>query len=78
MAQLLVRNLEEDTVQQLKARAKENHRSLQAEVQLILENAAKVKSSGFWERAKQTRMKIQARDGVISDSSADIRADRDA
>lgn len=78
MAQLLVRNLEEDTVQQLKARAQENHRSLQAEVQLILENAAKVKPSDFWERAKQTRMKIEARGHVVSDSSDDIRADRDA
>ena len=42
MAQILVRNLDEGVVQRLKNRAKQEGRSLQAEVKMILENAAKV------------------------------------
>ena len=37
MAQILVRNLKEKTVRALKARAKGNGRSLQAEAKIILE-----------------------------------------
>lgn len=40
MAQVLIRNLEDETVDKLKARAARNDRSLQAELQLILERAA--------------------------------------
>ncbi len=39
MPQLLIRNLQEHTVENLKQRAKANHRSLQAEIALILESA---------------------------------------
>ncbi len=40
MAQILVRNLKEKTVKALKARAKGNGRSLQAEAKTILEREA--------------------------------------
>lgn len=40
MAQILVRNLDEDIVRRLKKRAKKEGRSLQSEVKLILEQAA--------------------------------------
>jgi plasmid stability protein len=40
MSQILIRDLSEQTVEQLKKRAKRNRRSLQAEVRLILEDAA--------------------------------------
>lgn len=40
MAQILVRNLKEKTVKALKARAKRNGRSLQAEVKQVLVEAA--------------------------------------
>ena len=40
MAQVLVRNLKESTVKALKARAKGNGRSLQAEAKIILEREA--------------------------------------
>jgi antitoxin FitA len=40
MAELLVRNLNPDIVDRLKARARQHGRSLQAEVQRILEEAA--------------------------------------
>lgn len=40
MAELLVRNLNPDVVDRLKSRARQHGRSLQAEVQRILEEAA--------------------------------------
>ena len=40
MAQILVRNLSKKVVERLKERAKEEGRSLQSEVKLILEQAA--------------------------------------
>ena len=40
MAQILVRNLDEDVVARLKAKAKKQGRSLQAEVKLVLTQAA--------------------------------------
>ena len=40
MSQILVRDLDHDVVAQLKERARRNRRSLQAEVRIILEEAA--------------------------------------
>ena len=40
MAQILVRNLDEETVERLKRRAREDGRSLQSEVKHILSQAA--------------------------------------
>jgi plasmid stability protein len=37
---VLIRNLDEDTVKELEQRAKENNRSLEAEVKAILEEKA--------------------------------------
>lgn len=45
MAEVLVRNLDEAVVEQLKGRARGNGRSLQAELKLILEQAARPGSS---------------------------------
>ena len=41
MAQLIVRNIEEDVKARLQARARRHHRSLEAEIRDILRNAAK-------------------------------------
>ena len=45
MSEVLVRNLDEAVVEQLKDRARGNGRSLQAELKLILEQAARPGSS---------------------------------
>ena len=76
MPQILVRNLEEETVKSLKQRAKENHRSLQAEVALILENAAKVQSVNFWENSNRIRQQLLKSAKSFSDSAELIREDR--
>ncbi|MEZ5536698.1 MAG: Arc family DNA-binding protein [Thiolinea sp.] len=77
MSQLLIRNLEAETVEKLKARAKNNHRSLQAEVQLILEQAARIQPGDFWKNANYMRSRLQATDGTFSDSAELLREDRD-
>lgn len=41
MAQVLVRDIDDDTVASLKQRAKQHHRSLQGEVKAIIEDACK-------------------------------------
>ena len=77
MPQLLVRNLQEETVESLKQRAKANHRSLQAEVALILENAAKVQPVSFWKNATKIREQLAQSKISFSDSTEFVREDRD-
>ena len=77
MPQLLVRNLQEETVESLKQIAKANHRSLQAEVALILENAAKVQSTSFWKNTAKIREQLAQSKKSFSDSTELVREDRD-
>lgn len=78
MPQILIRNLEKETVERLKQRAKIHHRSLQAEVQLILENASRIQPGDFWENAQRIRENLQSRHQAFSDSAELLREDRDA
>jgi len=78
MPQVLVRDLDKETVKSLKARARRHHRSLQAEVKLLLE-----------ERAAEPELGDQAAAGLVRelrrlfagrkfpDSTKLIREDRD-
>ena len=77
MPQLLVRNLQEETVESLKQIAKANHRSLQAEVALILENAAKVQPTSFWKNTAKIREQLAQSKKSFSDSTELVREDRD-
>ncbi len=77
MSQLLVRNLQEETVESLKQRAKANHRSLQAEVALILENAAKIQPESFWKNTVEIRQQLAKSKKIFSDSAELVREDRD-
>ncbi len=77
MSQLLVRNLHEEVVESLKNRAKANHRSLQAELALILENAAKVQPANFWKNSSNIRKQLAQSKQVFSDSAELVREDRD-
>ena len=77
MPQLLVRNLQEETVESLKQIAKANHRSLQAEVALILENAAKMQATNFWENTAKIRGQLAQSKKLFSDSTELVREDRD-
>jgi plasmid stability protein len=74
MARVLIRDLDERTVDRLKARALRNRRSLQAELQMIVERAAAidvVESRGV---AARIRRKLSER--KHSDSAALLADDR--
>jgi len=76
MADILIRGLDDDVVRKLKARAKSNGRSLQAEVKGILERSAVVLDMAA---ARQLVDGIRKSFGnkVFSDSTEMVREDRD-
>ncbi|MDP2168564.1 MAG: Arc family DNA-binding protein [Thermodesulfovibrionales bacterium] len=78
MAQILVRDLNEEVVGRLKSRAKKDGRSLQSEVRLILEQAAhepKVNVEMARALVEKTRKKFKGR--KFPNSVELIREDRD-
>lgn len=74
MGQILIRNLDETTIERLKLRATQNGRSLQAEVKMILEQAAHVD----WQTARLTaaRIRDKLKGRPASDSVALLREER--
>jgi plasmid stability protein len=75
MAQIIVRNLDDDIVNRLKIRALDNDRSLEAEVRHILEQSAKVDIAQARLIVMERRKKLQGR--KFADSVELIREDRD-
>lgn len=73
MAQVLIRNLDEKTVDKLKARAARNGRSLQAELRVILERAAEAVIDP---RVLAGRIRRELSGRSHSDSAALIAEDR--
>jgi len=74
MARVLIRDLDERTVERLKKRASRNGRSLQAELQLIVERAARVDVLESRDVAARIRRKLSGR--THSDSAALLADDR--
>ena len=74
MARVLIRDLDERTVERLKMRASRNRRSLQAELQMIVERAAAIDVLESREVAARIRRKLGGR--KHSDSAALLAADR--
>jgi len=77
MAQLLIRNINDDAIARLKARAKARGRSLQAETRRILEQAAAVDPDEFWTAADQFRARLAATGMSFPDSTEEIREARE-
>ena len=75
MAQLLIRDLDGETIERLKARAKLHRRSLQGEVKLILEHEALVSREDAVALAERIRASFGG--SRFSDSTELIREDRD-
>jgi plasmid stability protein len=75
VANLLIRDLDDDVVKQLKAAAKAHGRSLQAEIHDALQRAG-TRSLAETRRLSRRWMK-RLRDTTLSDSTALIREDRD-
>jgi plasmid stability protein len=76
MAQILVRNLDKQTVSALKRRAKQHRRSLAQEVRLILEAAAASASSDAAAVAERIRANLRKCGLKFSDSGESQGEDR--
>jgi plasmid stability protein len=61
MAQVLVRNLDQSTVERLKRRAARSGRSLQAEAKSILENASRLNPASARALADKIRRQLAGR-----------------
>ena len=75
MAQIPVRNLDETVVERLKDRARNNGRSLEAEVRHILEQSARVEMAKSRRKIIAIRRKLKGR--RFTDSVELIREDRE-
>lgn len=75
MAQIIVRNLDDAIVDRLKARARDNDLSLEAEVLHILEQSAKVDMAQARQIALNIRERLKGR--TFPDSVELIREDRE-
>jgi plasmid stability protein len=75
MSQLLIRNLEDETIQRLKALAKSHNRSLQGEVKLILEEVARLPDELPLAIAERWQGYFAGRS--FSDSTQQVRQDRE-
>jgi len=73
--QLLIRDLQAETVQRLKTRAKRHGRSLQGEVKAILEEAAGYSMQEAMAVSEQWAARLAGRE--FSDSAELIREDRE-
>jgi plasmid stability protein len=75
MPQVLIRELDERTVQRLKLRARQHGRSLEAELRTILQASAEAVRQDPRPRVDQARALFAGR--AFADSADLIRADRD-
>jgi antitoxin FitA len=76
MATLTIRNLEDEVVEALKARARRHHRSLESEIRELLRDAA-VGASRESLRDLADRIAALTPDVPQTDSTELVRADRD-
>jgi plasmid stability protein len=74
MPQLLVRNLDEDTIKRLKALAKQHGRSLQGQVKVVLEEAATLPVGEVSTLLEKWQRRLAGR--RLGDSAKIIRKDR--
>ena len=74
MSQVLVRDVDPEVVQKLKARAERNGRSLEAELRIILQQAARAEIDP---EALLARVREIFKDRQFSNSAELIREDRD-
>lgn len=78
MAQVLIRNVDEEDLNELKQLAQQHHRSLEGEIRLILKEAAgRARAmAGYRKRAEAIRAAFGGK--TFSDSADLIREDRDS
>ena len=74
MKTLTVRNVPDTVYKKLTAWARQNHRSLQEQLQHLLEQEVKLHETSVLEAAGQYRTRLCGRD--LGDSVADVQEDR--
>ena len=74
MPNILIRDVSQKTVNQLKARAKQHNRSLQGEVKHLVEETVKTTGKAALLRARRIRASFGRK--VFSDSAVLLREDR--
>ncbi len=77
MANLTIRNVDDDVVEALKARAKTHNRSLEAEIRQILQDRVKRPWTGAELRELADRIAAMTPDVQQTDSADLLREDRD-
>jgi len=75
VAQVLIRGLDPEVVEKLKARARRNGRSFEAELRLGLQQLAEDDLASALDRADEIRAMLQGQ--VLPDSTPLIREDRE-
>jgi antitoxin FitA len=75
MAQVLIRGLDEKVLKKLKKQAKDNHRSLEAELRAIIMSSLKYTPAEWIVISRELRSKFKGK--AFSDSAELIREDRD-
>lgn len=74
---VLIRNIDEETLEKLKKKAAANNRSLQAELKSLLESYAGPDIEETRNRVHEIIKKYRAEGRMFSDSTKDIREDRE-
>ena len=76
MPDVLIRNIDEKTLNTLKKRAEKNNRSLQSELKKMLEEYAGTDMDEARNMISEILEKYRAEGRIFSDSTKDIREDR--
>jgi len=74
---VLIRDIDEETLEKLKKKAAANNRSLQEELKLLLESHAGPDIETIRAMARESIRKYKAEGRKFSDSTDDIREDRE-
>ncbi len=77
MAEVKIRRLPDWVVAHHKRNAERAGRSLEEELRQFLTHEALAKRDRLWKRLAETRARIRKRHGALTDSTADIREERE-
>ncbi len=76
MPNILIRDVPQKVVSQLKARARRHNRSLQQELKDVIESFTRYSAGGITLRATSIRKKLAAKRKTFTDSAELLREDR--
>jgi plasmid stability protein len=76
MANVLIRDVSDEVVNQFKSIAKKHNRSLQQELKAVLENTVSRSSSDIFRKAAEIRKRLRKKNIFFSDSVQLLRKDR--